>query len=114
MRRILRLPDLIGLLLGQVVALVAGLLIVPVNFRFRRSEERLRHPKGAWGWAIVDGYMVWLLLSINLLGFWLALRFGPDNLFCYALPLPFYVGSAFIFSRTKEAVCRNVMRWVSG
>jgi hypothetical protein len=74
----------------------------------------LRLPRSAWGLAILDGYIVWLLLSTNAAGLWLALRFGPDNLLFYALPMPFYIGSVFLLSRTKEGVCQRVMRWVGG
>ena len=107
------MPDATGFLIGQMLALIAGLMGILWSYRFRRSELRLRTSRGAWGWAIVDGVQIWILTAAVVAGLWLATRLsnGSHPLW-FLLELIALLAGAFGARIAGSAIAPRVMRWL--
>src|SRR5690348_2819830 len=113
MRRTSRLPDATGFLIGQIIALAAGLILIPCSYRYRRRELRLRSRRGAWGWAIVDGLEGWILIAAIVAGIWLATRLSNGSLAFWAvIATVALLAGAFAGRTASRAVAPRIMRWL--
>lgn len=107
------MPDATGFLIGQFIALVAGLVLIPCSYRYRRRELRLRTRRGAWGWAIVDGLEGWIVIGAIVAGIWLAARLSNGSAFVALLVVMVALAVGAFASRiASSAVTPRIMRWL--